>query len=131
MAACTSGVEKIEYGKESCHYCKMIIVDKRFGAQAITEKYKTYKFDAIECVLNFLKKEKESIKKVWVTDYHAPPTFIDASQSIFLKSSSIPSPMGEFLSAFKDKNIASSLKKDQKDQLFSWEELKKYSLQLE
>ena len=42
VSACKSGPENLEYGKDSCAFCKMQLMDTKYGAELITEKGKVY-----------------------------------------------------------------------------------------
>ena len=53
LSACSISPQPINYGKDGCSFCKMTIVDKQHGTQIVTEKGKAFKFDAIECLLNY------------------------------------------------------------------------------
>ena len=48
---------------------------------------------------------------------------IDATKATFLISENIPSPMGAFLSAFKDKSEAEQTQKENGGVLYTWDEL--------
>ena len=53
ISSCSSGPEPLYYKKDSCAFCKMQLIDTKFGAELITEKGKIYKFDDIGCMLDF------------------------------------------------------------------------------
>ena len=98
---CTSTPKPIQYGADGCHYCSMTIVDNQHAAQFMTAKGKTYSFDATECMLNYLKEiDPSDVAFALVNDYNAPGEFIDATEATYLISENIPSPMGEYLTAF-------------------------------
>ena len=50
---CTQEPEPLVYGKDVCQFCKMTLMDHKFGAELVTNKGKVYKFDDINCMLNF------------------------------------------------------------------------------
>ena len=52
--SCNSSPQPIDYGNDGCHFCKMTIVDKVHAAEIVTKKGKVYKFDATECMVNFI-----------------------------------------------------------------------------
>lgn len=54
-SSCTTGPEPIRYGQDNCHHCQMTLMDKRFGAEIVTDKGKVYKFDDLNCLVNFMK----------------------------------------------------------------------------
>jgi len=103
----------------------MTIVDKQHASQFMTKKGKTFSFDATECMLNHLKElDSETIELFLVNDYNAPGKFVDAKNATYLISRNIPSPMGEFLTAFASKQEAESAQKGNGGEVFTWEELK-------
>ncbi len=122
--SCTVQPQKIEYGKDACHFCRMNIVDQQHAAQLVTKKGKAFKFDATECMINYLKEtETEEIGLILVTDYNNPRDLIDANLATFIISENIPSPMGEFLTAVSTKEEALTLQKAKEGNIFTWDEL--------
>lgn len=125
VAACTVAPKPIAYGETGCHFCKMTIVDKQHAAQLVTAKGKVFNFDASECMLNHLKEiDKETIGLVLANDYNDPGELIDATQATFLISKGIPSPMGEYLTAFATKEAATNALNEHGGELFDWNQLK-------
>ncbi|UKM65986.1 nitrous oxide reductase accessory protein NosL [Flavobacteriaceae bacterium GSB9] len=121
---CNAKPQAIDYGNDGCHFCKMTIVDKLHAAEIVTKKGKVYKFDATECMINFMKTfNNQNIKLYLSNNYKAPGDLIDATQATFLISENIPSPMGAFLSAFKTKADAENAQLEKGGKLFSWEAL--------
>ena len=57
ISSCNTEPQKINYGKDLCEHCKMTIMDKKFGAELITKKGKTMKFDSGECTCYFTSHE--------------------------------------------------------------------------
>jgi len=109
--------------KNSCAHCKMDVKDKLHKAEA-TIKEKTLHFDAIECLINYLKTKKESdFSSLKVADY-TTGELINAAQATFLKSKAIPSPMRAYLSAFKSKEVAQEVANKKGGQLYSWKSIK-------
>lgn len=99
--ACSSGPKPINYGTDACSYCQMTIVDRQHAAEVVTVKGKIYKYDAIECMLNDLRGwDRPEVGHYLVNDYAAPGQLINALNAHYLISDDIPSPMGEFLTAF-------------------------------
>ena len=125
LAACSPEPRSIEYGFDSCDFCKMTIVDQQHAAQAVTKKGKVYNFDAIECLVPFLENEgEESFAFLLAADYEAPGALTDARKSTFLISKAIPSPMGAFLSAFSEAGRARAVQAEKGGVLFDWGTLK-------
>jgi len=125
ITGCTVSPKPIDYGHVGCHYCSMTIVDKQHAAQLVTKKGKVFNFDAVECMMNQLKEEDESAMALFlVNDFGQPGTLVDATAATYLISENIPSPMGEYLSAFKNEEAAKETMANQGGELFTWVEIK-------
>lgn len=123
--SCSIGPKSIDYGHVGCHFCSMTIVDQQHAAQLVTQKGKVFNFDAIECMLNQLKKEDQSeIALFLVNDYEQPGELVDATKATYLISENVPSPMGEYLSAFANEQTAINIKNEQGGTLYTWSEIK-------
>lgn len=122
--ACNNGPQPIAYSEDACDFCRMTIVDKQHAAQIVTEKGRNYKYDAIECMVNDLKEwNRPAPNLILVTDYAKPGTLTNAKSAQYLISKSIPSPMGEFLSAFESQNELSKAQEQSEGEILNWEEL--------
>jgi len=125
FASCTNTPKPVVYGSDGCHYCSMTIVDKQHAAQFMTKKGKSFAFDATECMLNHMKElDSETLALFLVNDFNAPGKFVDATSATYLISKNIPSPMGEFLSAFALKEDAEIALEGNGGELFTWLEIK-------
>ena len=56
VASCAPKAEPIDYGKEECAFCKMTIVSPQFASEVVTQKSKAFKYDAVECMLQALRR---------------------------------------------------------------------------
>ena len=122
--SCNVSPKPIDYGSDGCHFCSMTIVDKVHAAEVVTKKGKVYKFDATECMINFMKEfDTAEIQHYLSNNYTEPEALIDATKATFLISKNIPSPMGEFLSAFMNKENAIKTQTEKGGTLYSWDEL--------
>ncbi|WOD42030.1 nitrous oxide reductase accessory protein NosL [Hwangdonia lutea] len=122
--SCDVKPKKINYGSDGCHFCKMTIVDKVHAAEIVTKKGKVYMFDATECMINFMDEFDTSEIKLYLSNnYTEPEALIDATKATFLISENIPSPMGAFLSAFKNKADAEKTQAEKGGDLYTWAEL--------
>ncbi len=125
--ACHPEKTPIEYGYDKCHYCKMTIVDKRFGSELVTRKGKVYMFDATECLVNFIRKEhvaSDNVFMILTNTFDNPGELVQAEQCSFLISENMPSPMGMYINPFADRSIASEYQQSQNGKIFEWHELK-------
>lgn len=122
--SCTVTPKEIDYGSDGCHFCKMTIVDEQHGAEIVTKKGKVYKFDATECMVNFLEKQNTPEIKFYLSNnYTEPKELIDATKATFLISKNIPSPMGANLSAFSNKKDALKIQNEKGGYIYTWDEL--------
>ncbi len=122
-------VEPIEYGKDSCAYCKMIIADAGFAAELKTKKGKVYKFDSIECMAAFLlsgRVKKEDVLAMWVADFAHKDTFIRVEEAKFLISDNLRSPMGLNISAYSSEEDLQTAFRNFKGKIVTWEEVLSY-----
>lgn len=108
-AACGArGPEPIAYGVDACGYCRMQIADPRFGAELVTNKGRTVKFDSIECLVAYYKQAAgaHDVASVWVSDLRHPGTLIDATQARFVDLGPGKAPMGRGWAAVADSSGA-------------------------
>tara|TARA_R110002073_G_scaffold216389_3_gene376605 strand:- start:232 stop:732 length:501 start_codon:yes stop_codon:yes gene_type:complete len=124
--SCNVSPKAIDYGNDGCHFCKMTIIDKVHAAEIVTKKGKVYKFDATECMVNFLNEfENLSEVQLYLTNHYTQPeALIDATEATFLISENIPSPMGAYISAFKNRTDAEKVQSKKSGKLYSWDELR-------
>ncbi|NNJ89118.1 MAG: hypothetical protein HKP53_06930 [Eudoraea sp.] len=124
LTSCNIGPAPINYGSDGCQYCSMTIVDKQHAAEFVTKKGKIFKFDAVECMMNYLKEiDQTTVALFLVNDYDAPGELTNATKATYLISNNIPSPMGEFLTAFKSREVAERVHDANQGMLLSWDEL--------
>ncbi|MGB5356078.1 MAG: nitrous oxide reductase accessory protein NosL, partial [Eudoraea sp.] len=124
LSGCNNSPKPVSNGADSCHLCKMTIVDKQHAAQFMTKKGRSYAFDAAECMLNHLNEiDRNTVALFLINDYNSPGEFIDATTASYLISQNIPSPMGEYLTAFNDQGAAEKAQAANEGEVFSWEEI--------
>lgn len=119
--SCRTGPEPIAYGSDACNFCRMTIVDQQHGAELVTAKGKVYKFDAVECMLNYLGGEDEpAVGQLLVNTYTRPGQLMEASRASYLVSEGIPSPMGANLTAFESNAEAAKAQEEHGGDVYSW-----------
>lgn len=123
MVSCTAGPVPINYGKDNCEHCKMVIMDNKFGAELITKKGKVMKFDSDECLKNYYNAQSPELGSVLVTDYNKPGTLIDGKTAYYIHSEKMRSPMGGNLAAFASKAEAEKASKKYPGDIWTWEQL--------
>lgn len=124
LLSCTTDPKPIVYGTDECKFCMMKIMDQRFGAEVITEKGKIYTFDSVECMLQYLNENTETVhQNLLVTHISDPNILQDATNSYYVVSENIPSPMGGNLSSYNSKEEARATVKKDGGEVYSWKNI--------
>jgi len=103
----------------------MTLMDPKFGAEIVTKKGKVFKFDDVNCMLGFYHadfEEQGNIAHLLVVNFAQPTKLIDATNSWYLKSDLIKSPMASGIAAFATEDEYVRYKKEWKAILMSWGE---------
>lgn len=125
LSGCTVKPEPIVFGTDMCHTCKMTIMDRKFGGEVVTTKGKIYKFDDLNCMINFLNSgylEEREVAYLLVLDYSQPGKLIDATQAFYLKSNEIRTPMASRMAAFESDKVMEEHKKQWNAIYLTWGE---------
>lgn len=124
LAGCKPTPEPITYGQDGCAFCKMTIVDQRYAAELVTNKGKVYKFDAVECMINYINENKDvSFAHTLVSPFD-DDKLKDAATCYYLRSEKLPSPMGMYITALSNKQTAEEFADRYEGTVYSWAELK-------
>jgi len=126
VCSCKVKERPVSYGTDECAYCKMTIMDHRYGAELVTQKGKIYTFDAAECLIEYLYQNEEvgqNASYLLVTSYTEPDQLIDARSATYLVSKAMPSPMGAYLTAFSSRQTAKEYQQEKAGELYTWDEL--------
>ena len=124
--SCTVEPESLQYGHDACYTCKMTLMDTKFGAEIVTKKGKVYKFDDINCLINFHNSGdelEENMAYRLVVDFSNPEKLIDAREAFYIKSNQVKSPMASQIASFETKEQADLNKKKWQGIWLSWGEL--------
>ncbi|MCG9879236.1 MAG: hypothetical protein MH472_01425 [Bacteroidia bacterium] len=103
LSSCSSSVSEINFGKDDCDYCKMKIMDTKFGMAILTQKGKTFKFDDYHCYELYVKENNPSIQSNFVVAVDNPGKLIGSNQTFYVQNENIKSPMGSGLAFFRNK----------------------------
>lgn len=121
--------EPIEYGRDSCAFCRMIIADAGFAAELKTKKGKVYKFDSIECLAAFVLSgyvKRDEILAMWVADFANKDNFLRVEEAKFLVSDRLRSPMGLNISAYSNEEDLQTAHRNFGGRILTWEEVLSY-----
>ena len=126
LLACSVKPEPIRYGEDGCYTCKMTMMDNRFGAEVVSTKGKVFKFDDLNCMVNFLNSgylDDGDIAYRLVIDFSNPGKMIAAENAFYIKSDQVKSPMGSQVAAFEEQSKSDSFKNEWKGIYLSWGEV--------
>lgn len=123
LVGCAPSPEPIDYGGDTCVYCKMLITERQYGAVLVTKKAKVYKYDSVECMAAvYLQRHilHEEIHSLWTASFDEPGTLIRATDAVFLHSSNLRSPMGLNVSAYSGRAFAEQMQARYGGDLIDW-----------
>ena len=122
--SCQANPEPIDYGHDECAHCRMIISDRKFGGELITQKGKLYKFDSIECMAAYYGGTSvPEVQSLWTIDFSNPGMWVKADEAFYMQSKNLPSPMGMFLSSYAVREKAEEMKAQLQGDLLNWQEV--------
>jgi len=114
----------IAFGEETCSHCHMTVADARFSAEVITRTGRTYIFDDVGCLANWLRDEPAPIASAWVWSMAPGEGWIPAAEAVYVQSDSLHTPMGSGLAAFRPGPAADSLRVRLAGRLMAWDEVR-------
>lgn len=127
LSSCKIEPEPIHYGKDFCEFCKMTIMDKKFGTELMTSKGKIHKFDDTGCMVKFMKSSnigESDCKHIVFSTLNIPNNFISFKKAFFVKSVRLQSPMLGNIAAFESELEAQTfIKTDSTSESVIWTEL--------
>lgn len=122
--SCQVNPEPIDYGHDECAHCRMIISDRKFGGELISQKGKVYKFDSIECMAAYYAGTSvPEVQSIWTIDFSNPGMWVKADEAFYMQSKNLPSPMGMFLSSYAVREKAEEMKAQLQGDLLNWQEV--------
>jgi len=129
LFSCATPPVPLVYKKDMCDYCKMQLEDPHYGGEIITNKGKIYKFDAEECMINFLLKMPDNLiqsSKVLAADYNIQGQLLDAKKALYLSAGKMHSPMGLDIAAFSNKEEAKNAQGEFGGNIVAWDDAINY-----
>lgn len=114
VSACEPKPQEINLGSDPCEYCRMMITEAEFGSQVLNRQGRSFKFDSVECMAAFdiTNNNPDNIHSLWVPDFLNRDEWLEATTAVYLHSESLRSPMGLFLTAYRDHESALNMKEE-------------------
>ena len=127
LAACgTPGPRPPVVGQDACRHCHMALADPRFAAELVTRTGRVLVFDDVGCLAAWIGSggtPLEDIHSVWVADFAAPDTLIEAREAVFLATASVHTPMDYGIIALRP-GAADSIRAELGGEVIPWEEVR-------
>jgi len=125
LTACGSsekiGPPEINYGRDVCIECGMIIDDPRFAATYRLDDGTEKVFDDLGgLIIRGRETDELESAAVWVSDFDEE-TLIDATTAFFVPTVGVTSPMGHGILAFEDENRAQVIAMDLGGEVIRWD----------
>ncbi|HSJ25313.1 MAG TPA: nitrous oxide reductase accessory protein NosL [Longimicrobiales bacterium] len=125
-SACGIAPEPVHLGAEECAHCSMLITERRYAAQLLNSNGKAFKFDAIECLRDFVQGGSiaaADIHSLWVTDSAGGEDWVQVEDAVFLHSAELRTPMGGGLAAYAASVDAEAAAAELNGHLMTWTQL--------
>jgi copper chaperone NosL len=120
--SCTAKPEPFKTGADHCEACKMTIMDARFGGEVITKKGRVYKFDSMDCLMDYYHAHKSEVKETWVNDFNEAGHLVKVGDAYFMRAN-VNGPMGSNIIASKDQAALKSLSLNKNGAAIKWADL--------
>lgn len=118
-----SGPPEINYGRDICIQCGMIIDDPRFAAIYILGDGTEKAFDDVGGLIIHGRDIGElADAAVWVSDFE-DKVLIDAESAFYVPTLGVVSPMGHGILAFSDKSRADEFAADLGGEVIVWDQV--------
>lgn len=92
----------INYGEDQCISCKMTISQANYGAALQTPEGRVYKYDALECMIRDISKDKYKASEYFAVAFDEPKILKPVESLHFVVDKKYHSPMGANLAAFSN-----------------------------
>ncbi len=126
FSSCSHEPKAINFGKESCDFCKMTIMDGKFASECISTKGKLFKFDDPHCLITFLRNGgvwRNEVEDVYFSDFSKNNSWIKSQQVLLLKSENLHSPMGGNMAAFSSEADRNKMQQQVNGELLVWKDI--------
>lgn len=97
LSACIDQEPKeVNLHTDECAYCKMVVSDRQFASQLVSDKGKSYPFDSIECMAAYTYQTPDIAEnaKLYAADYTQQGQWLLIENADIYHAESVPSPMG-------------------------------------
>ena len=128
LSACTTPASdpqppEITYGQDMCDQCGMVIGEARFAAAILLSSNKYLKFDDIGEMLAYKKARPETQVEAWFVHDYNSEEWLRGESAFFVRSTSLQTPMGTGIVAFKERAVADKFAAENNGIVFNLKEI--------
>lgn len=128
-AAADEGVPDINFGRDICIECGMIIDDPRFAAAYRNAEGEWQRFDDLGGLIIYGRESGElDTAEVWVSDFEAED-WLSARTAHFVPTLGVASPMGHGILAFATHERAMAFAADLDGEVIDWDVVTRLTVQ--
>lgn len=116
-----TGPPDINYGRDVCLQCGMIVSEEKFAAAYTLDSGEERSFDDLGDLILYVRAANETIDplKGWVHDYETEE-WVDLANAHFVPTLSVSTPMGHSIIAFADAASAAAFAADVDGEVINW-----------
>jgi copper chaperone NosL len=125
VAACgtadAAGPPDINYGRDVCLQCGMIVSEEKFAAAYTLDSGEERSFDDLGDLILYVRAANETIDplKGWVHDYETEE-WVDLANAHFVPTLSVSTPMGHSIIAFAEADRAAAFAAEVDGEVIGW-----------
>lgn len=112
---------QVNYGRDTCDRCGMIISDERFAGGLVAEDGTANLYDDIGEMLATVREEGLNGRRAWVHDWNTR-AWIDGTAATIVRGEPEITPMGTGFVAFGTRNDAESFAAEHNGTVMTWQE---------
>ncbi len=123
---CSTGPQPIHYGTDNCSFCKMTLMDKRYGAEIMTKKGKAFKFDDVNCLVLFEQEgtvKPEDVAGRYIADFAHEGVLLEIEKALFLHSDNLKTPMASQVAAFATQSDLEKIQTQTGGEMLAWKQV--------
>lgn len=113
----------IAYGQDLCDRCGMVIGEARFAAAILLADGKYLKFDDVGEMLAYFKANPDMQVKAWFVHDYTSEEWMRGESAFYVRSTSLQTPMGTGIVAFKDRTEADRFASENNGVVFNLDEI--------
>ena len=112
----------IEYGRDVCSRCNMIISEERFAGGIVDENGDALIYDDIGEMIFVVQEEGLQERRVWVHDADSLE-WLEGTEAFYVYSMDVVTPMGSGVTAFEEEADAEAFAIENAGEVLTWDQI--------